>query len=356
MLGYASYDSDEEAGPTAEASEPSEKRARTDAAANPVRAEPSKRLPFQKLREIKREISSARSATAVVQVVRQNLATGWDLTWGAEALYQVAKRSTARTRQEWAEDKAVLKLADKLKEEAESDKGDLDTILLSMEALRRMTLQDPAEQKAHLEKLISGMVANSWRNPVKSLARLYWLGAPLAKEGLENLDTNALASQIRQRQNELDGPDLALLLAAMKGPKGLKDDKLQSKVVLRLKDKQIHKGLSATDLVEMAEALEELAVTDEAALRPLGQEAVRRKGELTPDESHRAHTAFQAMKLPLSKVWDLHGSTKTMQNDRGKVTTQAFALQEGHEKKRGNNDIERTSPPRVVRDMKMCSY
>ena len=32
----------------------------------------------------------------------------------------------------------------------------------------------------------------------------------------------------------------------------------------------------------------------EAALRPLGQEALRRRGELTPDESHRIHTAYQA--------------------------------------------------------------
>lgn len=29
-----------------------------------------------------------------------DLNRGWDLRWGAEALYQVAKRSTARTRQE----------------------------------------------------------------------------------------------------------------------------------------------------------------------------------------------------------------------------------------------------------------
>jgi len=361
MLGYAGYDSEEEAAPDVE---PPEKRARVDAKAEPavqpaqLHKEGPKRLHQQKLRDLKREIGSARSATAVVQVVRQNLSSCWDLRWGAEALYQVAKRSTARTRQEWAEDKAVVKLAEKLKEEAVSAHGETDLVLLALEALRRMALQEPEDQKEYLERGIMSIVANKWRNPVKSLARLFWLGAPLSKEGgfKEHFDSKNLSAQIRARQNELDGPDLALLLAAMKGPKGLKESALQSKVVLRLKEKGIHRGLSATDLVEMAEALEELGVADEAALRPLGQEALRRRGELTPDESHRIHTAFQGMKLPLPQVWETHGSTKTLQSSMGKVTTQAFALQEGHEKKRGNNDIERTSPPRVVRDYKMCSY
>ena len=61
------------------------------------------------------------------------------------------------------------------------------------------------------------------------------------------------------------------------------------------------------------------------------------------------HTAFTGMKLPLTwaiaksarvllarKVWEAHGSTKTSQGQLGKVTTQAFALQEGHNRKRGN--------------------
>ena len=71
---------------------------------------------------------------------------------------------------------------------------------------------------------------------------------------------------------------MALILAGMRASPGLKDASLQSRVVTRLKEKNIHKGLSATDLVEMAEALEEMGVNDEEALRPLGQEAMRRKG------------------------------------------------------------------------------
>ncbi|CAK9052186.1 2-oxoglutarate and iron-dependent oxygenase domain-containing protein 2, partial [Durusdinium trenchii] len=71
------------------------------------------------------------------------------------------------------------------------------------------------------QRAASTIAANKWRNPVKSLARLFWLGAPLSKEGSfkDHFDSKALPAQIRSRQHELDGPDLALLLAAMKGPK-----------------------------------------------------------------------------------------------------------------------------------------
>jgi len=250
-------------------------------------------------------------------------------------------------------------LAEKLQQEAESDACDADIVLLALEALRRMSIQEPKDQKAVIERVSVSLAARNWRHPAKGLARLFWLGAPLKSEGSlkEHFSSKALPSQLRSKQTELDGPDLALLLAAMKGEKGVKDTALQSKVVLKLKEKDIHRGLSATDLVEMAEALQDLEVQDKDALRPLGQEALRRRGELTPDESHRIHTAYQAMKQPLPQVWDTPGSTKTQHTAAGKVTTQAFALQEGHERKRhGNNDIERTSPPRVVRDMKMCSY
>jgi len=377
MLGIASYDSDEEepapkakaAAPKPAVQAPPPKRARTEAPAVPKiaaapKAAASKKLPEQKMKEIRKEMSSAKSATAVVQVIRRNLEESWDVRWGAEALYQVAKRSTARTRQEWAEDRSIIKTGDKLRLEAESGisgqrEGDADTILLALEALRRMNLQETADQKVALQRAITLIAANNWNHPAKSLARCFWLGAPMSREAelKEYFDSKALPAQIRAKQIDLDGPDLALLLAAMRGEKGLKEPALLSKVVIRLKDEGIHKGLSATDLVEMAEALSEAEVTDQAALRPLGQEALRRRGELTPDESHRIHTAYSAMKLPLPQVWDAAGSTKTKHSAVGKVTTQAFALQEGHEKKRrGNNDIERTSPPRVVRDMKMCSY
>jgi len=365
MLGISSYDSDEEP-----AKSPAPAPAPVKPAAKPQRIEPAApaptakvaaipKLAAQKLKELTIEIGRAKSATAVVNVIRTNLDTCWDVRWGAEALYQVAKRSTARTRQEWSEDRAIKRIGEVLVAEAEIGCSNVELILLALEALRRMSVQEPAAQKPSIERCIKMLVDNCFRNPVKSLVRVYWLGAPLSKDGSlkEHFQSWGLPSQIRQRSDELDGPDLALLLAGMRGDEGLKDAAMVAKVVLRLKSKDIHKGLSATDLVEMAEAFQEMAVTDEGALRPLGQEALRRRGELTPDESHRIHTAYQAMKLPLPKVWDAAGSRKDERTKRGIVTTQAFALQDGHEKKRrGNNDIERTSPPRVVRDMKMCSY
>jgi hypothetical protein len=282
----------------------------------------------------------------------------WDKHWGALALYQIAKRSTARTRQEWSADKSVVRIANKLKVESAVDaipsgklsSADAEVILLSLEALRRMAMQGQDDQKQPLEVLHARLAAAKFDYPAKSLTRLFWLAAPLKIEGVD-----AIPPEIRSRAIELGGTDISLLLSAMRLP-GARDLALLEKVVGRLKDKDIHKNLSATDMVEMAEGLAELDQRDEAALRPLGQELQRRRGELTPDEAHRIQNAFQTLKLPLSSVWTPVGATKKRDGSQ-LVTTQAFAPQDGHEKKRrGNNDIERTSPPRVVRDYKMCSY
>merc|ERR1712137_153336 len=103
-------------------------------------------------------------------------------------------------------------------------------------------------------------------------------------------------------------------------------------------------------MVELAEALNELRCKDELeVLKTLGQEIARRRGELTPDENQRAQLAYGAMKLPLSQVWTQPGAQKK-RTGGDFIVTQSFAPQEGHEKKRrGNNDVERHSPPRVVR-------
>lgn len=373
MLLGSAYDSDQEE----EKEEPALMTAKPKAVAKPGDAVPApevqetprqaeRRISVQKLRELTNEINAAKSATAVVQVVRRCIDTSWDLRWGAPALYQIAKRSTARTRKEWAADPLVKKLADKLRHEADTGEvlvgkrpDDLDVLLVALEALRRMGLQEPEAQLGALERAVKLLVAASFRHPVKSMVRLFWLGAHLKLEGQLAEQTSLLPTEIRARSGDLDGPDLALLLAAMrkKGEApGARDSGLLDKAVLRLKSKGVHEGLTATDLVEMAEGLLEIAVTDEGALRPLGQEVLRRRGELTPDESHRVHTAYQAMKLPLPKVWTEPGASKKRDGSQI-VTTQAFRPQDGHEKKRrGNNDVERTSPPRVVRDYKMMSY
>jgi len=384
MLGISSYDSDEEA------AEPvAEPTAAAGAAAAPAGVQPKavgviavaagkaapkgkavgkskskEALSASRLKHIRKEVDEAKSATAVVQVVRRCLEDQWDARWGADALHQIAKRSTARTRKEWAADLGVKKLADKLKA-LTADHTSLpglgnegvDVSLKALDALRRMNFQEAEEQKDALERAIVSLVADNWKHPVKSLARLFWLGAPLKLQGRGGSGDydNLLPAELRARAPDLDGPDVAVLIAAMRR-EGLRDEALLQKVVGRLKVEGIHAGLSATDLVEMTEGLKELGGEDEAALRPLGQEILRRRGELNPDESHRVHAAFQAMKLPLPSVWMKPGAA-TKRGGSQILTTQAFAPQEGHEKKRrGNNEIERVSPPRVVRDYKMMSY
>merc|ERR1712072_1385960 len=114
--------------------------------------------------------------------------------------------------------------------------------------------------------LVARLAAAKWSYPVKTLSRLFWLAAPLKLEGLD-----AVPPQLRPRAIELGGPDLSLLVAAMRLP-GARDLALLEKVVGRLKEKDIHKNLSATDLVELSEGLAELDQREEAALRPLGQE------------------------------------------------------------------------------------
>lgn len=366
MLGLADYGSDDSptgeaptAAPPAAAAPAEVKRPEATPAPAPAPEPKAKRKKAdpKKVAEIKKEVIAAKSATSVVGVVRASM-EHWDRRWGAAALYQIAKRSTARTRGEWAVDKGVVRVANKLK--AEScvdaipsgllDKEDAEDILLSLEALRRMAIQGMQEQQQSLEVLAARLAAAKWKYPVKTLTRLHWLAAPLKLEGLA-----LLPEELRPRAIELGGPDLSLLIAAMRQT-GARDLALLEKVVNRLKEKDIHKDMSATDLVELSEGLAELDQRDEAALRPLGQELQRRRGELTPDEAHRIQNSFQTLKLPLSQVWAPPGATKKRGHNTV-VTTQAFVPQGGHEKKRrGNNDIERTSPPRVVRDYKMCSY
>lgn len=378
MIGLASYDSDEEAAtpeqgkdeasltgivPKAAAAGPAPAAAKVRAAGKgKAKAKDGGLLPLVRLQHIRKEIDGAKSATAVVQVVRRNFDTQWDVRWGTDALQQIAKRSTARTRKEWADDPGVKKLAERLKaltEETTLPAGlgeeAVDVLLVALDSLRRMGFQEVAAQKDCLERATGWLAEDEWKRPVKSLARLLWLQAPLHEKGNSGESFGSLVAQLRLRASELDGPDVALIVAALRRPGG-RDEQLLQKVIGRLQVKDIHTGLSATDLVEIAEGLCELEAGDEGALRPLGQEILRRRGELSPPESHRVHTAFQTMKLPLPQVWMKPGAAQKRDGSH-LVTTQAFAPQDGHEKKRrGNNEVERVSPPRVVRDYKMMSY
>merc|ERR1712048_389870 len=197
-----------------------------------------------------------------------------------------------------------------------------------------MELQRPQDQIKALERITEALVADRWQHPVKSLSRLAWLAAPLKLPGLD-----PVPHELRERYMALDGPDVALLISGMRDNKSQRDAALLQKMLARLKTEGIHTGLSATDLVEMAEGICALELDDEAALRPLGQEILRRRGELTPDESHRVHTAYQSMKLPLPQVWTNPGVAKKRDGSQI-LTTTTFVPQEGHEKKRrGNHDV-----------------
>lgn len=295
----------------------------------------------RKIRELQADIASAKSATAVVQLARPALEDFWHAQWGADALLQIAKRSTARTRMEWVSDATVKKIAEKL--EADIDVDYFDVLLIAMEALRRMKFQTPLSQSAMLQRAL----AVGGRRSVTSLVRLFWLAAPL------KLDVR-MPDHMRERCSELTGSDIALVVAAFR-QRTEQDKALLEKVCQRLSEDGVYKELSATDMVELAEGFVDLKVQGDF-IRPLGQEILRRRGELTPDENRRVHDAYKTLGIPLKNVWTEPGCG-VKRDAMQLVTTQAFAPQEGHEKKRrGYHDVERTSPPRVVRDYKMMSY
>ena len=56
--------------------------------------------------------------------------------------------------------------------------GALKVMLLSLEGLRRMTLQGLPEQQEALELLVARLAAGKWNYPVRSLTRLFWLAEP----------------------------------------------------------------------------------------------------------------------------------------------------------------------------------
>lgn len=370
MSLVGSYDSDDEARAA--------KRARIGNRPN-AQAKPQAKRRFVRgpeinalrLRYLQNEIATSNSATAVVQMIRREISKDWDARWGAMALLQVAKKSTAKTRKEWAADKAVKKLGLKLvKEVLGEDSWSIDpqlrplseiqSALCALEGLRRMSLQDSDEQKAPLEHVLKWFNATGWGHPVKILACFVWLAGPL------NLSLDGGLDEIKRRPAELDGEDLLKLLAAIRG--GMKDFKLQTKVIMRLRMPASYKGLRASELIDVADHFGQLRKTNkdddalESALKVLGQEMLGRWPELTADEGQRAQMLYQAMSMPLPSVWTPEG-TKSNLVGGAVVTTQTFTPRDGHTKPKrraiaagASVDLERISPPRVVRDFKMASY
>lgn len=167
---------------------------------------------------------------------------------------------------------------------------------------------------------------------------------------------NASVRRVRYRPLACDGRDEALL----------------QKVAVRLGSERIYDGLLMTELVVLAEGLDELEIRDPAAAKALGQEILSRRGELTPDEVKRVHLAFQQVGYPLGGIWDAAGVNRKRRSGQI-ITHQIFTPQPGHDdasnkpskselaqeagdegpdevrhKKRKTREVERVSPPREI--------
>ena len=179
---------------------------------------------------------------------RQHFEQHWDLRWGAEALHQVAKRSTARTRKEWTKDPTITKLAERLRSETASQTsiaGRADVVslrVLSLEALRRLNLQEPKEQEPALQRILACIIADKWQHPAKTLSRLFWLSTSSELSGSE-----LLPQELRGRADLLDGPDVSLVIQALTRKTAVRDVVLLGKLIGRLRTDGIHAGLSATE-------------------------------------------------------------------------------------------------------------
>lgn len=164
---------------------------------------------------LKAEVAACRSATAVVRIVRRSLQGSWDLRWGAEALHGIVERSTAKTRQQWARDPAVVLLSDRAKRDVErvvTEMTYVEAVILALEALRRLELQRSESQRPVLKLLVAHLSAGDvFRQlPVILLARLLWLSAPLRLEGVKRA-----FQQLRERHLEVDGKGVVLVIIAM---------------------------------------------------------------------------------------------------------------------------------------------
>eukprot|EP00928_Gymnodinium_smaydae_P097838 TRINITY_DN8951_c0_g1_i2.p1 TRINITY_DN8951_c0_g1~~TRINITY_DN8951_c0_g1_i2.p1 ORF type:complete len:730 (-),score=93.69 TRINITY_DN8951_c0_g1_i2:13-2202(-) len=179
------------------------------------------------VRELRRDILSAKSATAVVQIVRRELARRGALQWAAQALYRIYRKSTALTRREWIQDKSVMELADRLKRQVSalvassgsslerSSSEELEEILVAMEALRRLGFHEEKDQKSALTYLVKHFESCSWQGlSAGALARTLWLVAPLRLGSAVQSALRALREG--KRCKELERQDVAVLVDAMR--------------------------------------------------------------------------------------------------------------------------------------------
>jgi len=308
-------------------------------------------------KELRRELFEAASAAAVVKIVRHNLRRAWHEHWGADALYYIARRSTTSTCTKWACDSDVMELAERLKKVMETDAYDgleyFGVLLNGLEGLRLMGFQEPEDQRQVLQRSISKIhfTRCSYKS-VKDLARFVWLAAPAHVEGLQSV-----LQEVRRQQSKLEGADVVLVVDAMRN-RTLKSCELSllHTATARLRVDHVVSPLKATDLLKLIEGLLETGTQDEEATRVLGRNLLTRRNELQPHELQHFIRCFQKTGVSLENVWG-HVGAQTKRKGSEVVTLQTFATQVGHEKRRREtHDVERTSPPRIVQDVKQSSF
>lgn len=330
-----------------------------------------RRISDHMLERIKMDVSNTKTATNVVKVVRKNLEHFFDVRWGGEALYRIARRSTAKTRREWAADSVVQSLAAQIRDCDGRGPGDLDAKLQGMEAIQRMELQDVEDQCRGLEILMSSLEAERWKSVlVTSLVRVLWL--------IRLVDAPSLWKQVlhqlrRRGGEELDGEGAALMTLAlgtrMKRRKAesvpLSEDDMvafdsETDLILRFEGRLTTDGAFAHhfpgDLLELGEGLLALQVRDVKSqsriLKALGRGILRRAGEYDKMEMEQVKLMFDEGGEPLDDVFGVEGTV--LKGPRSAVTVQTFkANRVGLQKKkdREDDDVERVSPARVECNM-----
>lgn len=178
----------------------------------------SRRPSLEHVEEICHALRSSSSAAEAVELLRRHRGH-WHPAWGALCLLRIAVRSTAKTRQAWAKDAAVLELAEWQVAEVKlaQDLPALELALMSLEGLRLLGLPMSVELVAQVAKRL---VTQGSALSTKSLCRLLWLSAPVrtstTTDGLVAAEGVAGPLRVlRQRPaTDFDGIDLRMIVDA----------------------------------------------------------------------------------------------------------------------------------------------
>mmetsp|Transcript_58111 Transcript_58111/g.138253 ORF Transcript_58111/g.138253 Transcript_58111/m.138253 type:complete len:510 (-) Transcript_58111:18-1547(-) len=327
--------------------------------------------PQWRVEELQESIRAAPSASSTVQLLRTPVRNSgeWHSKWAAEGLYNIARKSTLRTRPQWVEDPTVLALSQQLLQAIRDADADNTATLLALEALQRLELESARDHLAVIERVASDLAADSWKQcSTRELVQIMWLAAPLqsrASQFLAEALRKHLPMRLCSEAGQLDAVGAAMVLdALLKVP----NERLLQKMLLRLGVTGVCSTAIPSDLVQIADSLAELGVSSShgerhlAALQALGQEVMVRRAEHSPDELQRIQKAFEVCGLPLRQAWKATGAT-TKKRGGQVVTTQVFSTQARHGKKarkdlqsRTAHELESTSPPREVADRVNTSY